>query len=359
MRKISIIFTSLFILLFSFGGVLAQTNTIQPYSDAPLCTQHDPTKYHGLWDYENGCHYDHTHGDNPHLVDDIFGTDIYNYMQGEISYPWHTAGENEEIKHKSYSWFVARDLPCQNQYGPGCIVAFRAFAHTDLHNVKATHHSALVEAMVCLKPEDGGDANSCGRFLVSGHQATGDLMINQIQVLDRQEPLGAPRPVMLHGDRLGAYDNATWYGVFYAWMRVATQTADMWGYYPIPNVPLPTTPDQLTFVRRNGNASKQQPHIVSVGVPPQILARGIFDLDKDGILNYNGFIDVHTGDINMCTEITDMCAPLIIDHIPAKAFQTIRPGYSGTQYRGLVYREWDVFFGRASSGWLQFPGFAP
>jgi hypothetical protein len=35
------------------------------YPDAPLCPTHDPTKWHGLWDSERGCHYDHEHGTSP------------------------------------------------------------------------------------------------------------------------------------------------------------------------------------------------------------------------------------------------------------------------------------------------------
>lgn len=45
------------------------TNTpsinIAPYPDASLCTDHNDTKWHSLWDSTRGCHYDHTHRDNP------------------------------------------------------------------------------------------------------------------------------------------------------------------------------------------------------------------------------------------------------------------------------------------------------
>jgi hypothetical protein len=35
------------------------------YPDAPLCPTHEPTKWHGLWDSAQGCHYDHEHGTSP------------------------------------------------------------------------------------------------------------------------------------------------------------------------------------------------------------------------------------------------------------------------------------------------------
>ena len=330
-----------------------------PYPEAPLCADHDPIAYHDLWNEQVGCHYDHTHGDNPHLVDDIFGTELFELMEGEISYPWHTAGENEAIKHRSYMWFVDRDLPCTNEYGPGCLLAYRVFVHADLHNVFAQHHSALVEALVCLKSEDGGslDPADCGRFLVSGHQATGDLIIDGQVVLDRSEPAGGPRPVMLHYDTVGNQDFATWYPTFYAWMRTATQTEDMWGYYPLP-ASIPASESDLEFVRLEGNSSKQEPHVISVGVPGAILRSGQFDPDGDGYLDFNGFVNVMTGDITSCSQIGPECAPLILEHVPQGALESVRAGYAGTQWRGSA-REYDIFFDGQSSGWLIFPGFVP
>lgn len=227
---------------------------VEPYADAPLCQVHNDREYHGLWNYELGCHFDHTHGStNPHELDDVFGTDLFTYMQGEISYPWHTAGENEAIKHKSYVWLVERNLPCFSQYTDGCITDYRAFVHNDLHNVFATHHSALIEARVCRE----SDPNNCGYFLVSGHQATGDLIIDGQIVLDRIEPALAPRPVMLHSDTVGNRDFAAWYPVFQSWMRISTQISDMFGYYPMPEATLPITDTSLLhFTRLAGNQSR-------------------------------------------------------------------------------------------------------
>jgi hypothetical protein len=209
--------------------------------------------------------------------------------------------------------------------------------------------------MVCLKPEDGGSLEECGRFLVSGHQAIGDLLIDGQVVLDREEPVGSPRPVMLHYDTQGNRDFATWYPAFYTWMRTASQTNDMWGYYPLP-AEIPTTPDQLEFVRLNGNASIQEPHVISVGIPGAILRSGILDPDGDGFLSFNGFIDVNTGEIDVCESINDHCAPLIIENVPQGAFESPRAGYAGTQWRGSA-REYDIFFDGESSGWIEFPGF--
>lgn len=139
---------------------------VAPYADAPACATHDPRAYHGIWNAQQGCHYDHTHGDNPHEVDDIFGTGFYATAGGEISYPWQTDGENHEHhKHEGYKWLVRRDLPCDNNNAAGCIRAFRAQPHADLHNVASEYHSYAIEALVC--PDRVRDDN-CGIIRFGG-----------------------------------------------------------------------------------------------------------------------------------------------------------------------------------------------
>jgi hypothetical protein len=326
---------------------------IAPYPSAPSCNEHDPLAYHGLWNGDSGCHYDHTHGDNPHSVDDVFGTALFDMMGGEISYPWHTPGENEEIKHRSYQWLVERDLPCVSQYTDGCITDYRAFVHNDLHNVFSTHHSALVEARVCRE----SDPTDCGYFLVSGHQATGDLIIDGVVVLDREEPSGAPRPVMLHHDTVGNVNFATWYPVFSSWMRVSTEIGDMWGYYPMPDI-VPTTPDNLLFTLLTGNASRVQPHVIGLGFSNRNLLSIGVDPSVTNV-NFNGFLNVHTATPDDCVIISETCAPLILNNVPNVQYQ----------HRGGYRPDFDICFndndvaqclnnGSNSSGWLIFPGFA-
>jgi hypothetical protein len=313
-----------------------------PSSSAPLCSDHDSRAYHGLWDAQQGCHYDHSHGDDPHSVDDIFGTEIYDWMDGEISYPWHTPAENEAIKHKSYLWLVERDIPCYSRYSNGCITAFRAFVHNDLHNPGPSHHSGLLEAIVC----DENDRSRCGYVFISGHQATGDLFIDRRQVKNGEEPPRSPRPQMLHNDVRGNRNFATWYPVFHAWMRIATQVSDMWGYYPASSRARPQD-----FVPLGGNASAVQPHVVSVGLRRADLP--VLDRDGDGRLNYEGFVNVTTGQLGgECTAVGEMCSPFIFRDVP-------RVAGLGFQYRGGDYHEFDVFIDGRSSGWLVFPGFQP
>lgn len=73
---------------------------IAPFVGAPLCDTHDDRVWHGLWDAQRGCHYDHTHRNDPRELDDIFGTQFYEWAGGEISYPWQTfSGASDGYEH--------------------------------------------------------------------------------------------------------------------------------------------------------------------------------------------------------------------------------------------------------------------
>ena len=159
----------------------------------PLCTNHDPTKYHGLIDPVNNCHYNHEHKENPHDADDIFGppgkwwSDAYtaaslgNIPAQEISYPWLTANGLENLmykdaagniiggKHESYGWLVRKDLPISAGYQGNTnnqsrkyfyIKNARLQTHMDLHaqGTKSRYHSYMLEAQLCVKqnPSDCG-----------------------------------------------------------------------------------------------------------------------------------------------------------------------------------------------------------
>lgn len=310
-----------------------------PDPNDPLCETHDPAIYHGLYDAVNDCHYDHTHGDNPHQLDALFGDELWTYLDGDLVQPWHTHRENETIKHKSYIWLVETNLECYSQFAAGCITDFRALVHNDLYNPFPLQHSAVLEARVC----DEANPDICGHVIVGGQEYTGDLTIDGQTVLDRDEPANSPRPIMLHYDQTGNANFATWYPVFESWMRVATQIGDMWGYYPLPEGPLPTTEDALEFVRLNGNATSIEPHVISFGTRRANVS--VLDPDGDGLLNYHGMLDASTGAL----ECSDICSPLVVENVP------IVDGLQ-FQFRGSPH-EFDIFFDGQSSGWMVFPGF--
>lgn len=88
--------------------------TIAPFAAAPLCSTHDPTAYHSLWDSVQGCHYNHTHNADPYdpAAVALFGQPA---TWGQtISYPWETmsgAGTENHVKHEGYKWLVETGLP--------------------------------------------------------------------------------------------------------------------------------------------------------------------------------------------------------------------------------------------------------
>ncbi len=324
-------------------------DTSVPYPGAPLCPTHDPTAYHGLWDPVRGCHYDHFHGDDPHSVDDIFGTQFYQWAGGEISYPWQTVSPSgcleDDCKHTGYIWLVRRDLPCTSQYADGCIVAFRALIHgmSSSNASSVRYHSAWLEAKVCRI--DNPDI--CGIFRSGGWQDSGDLLVDGNTVID--VPNNFTR-FKLHYANTGNIRFGTWYSGSPGGKEqrggmwgVVVGMGDLWG--PVD----PQDPTRLQFfcqdpnLNCDHNGSRYQPHVVSVQFPPRLLA--IVDPDHTGVANYEGYADRYGKPVQGCTSVSLDCVPLIIQGVP-----------DDIQYQGRFdFREYDVLFDRQTSGWIKFP----
>ena len=146
---------------------------IQPFAGAPACEEigvaHDNRAWHGIWNYDFGCHWDHEHKQNPHLVDAIFGTEYYALAGGELSYPWQTyagAGEAFEAyvegtalensgKHQGYAWHqFTNGLEICDQsllLGSQCFDSFRVQTHQIGGELGALtrFHSVYTEGIAC------------------------------------------------------------------------------------------------------------------------------------------------------------------------------------------------------------------
>lgn len=114
---------------------------IAPYPGALPCEWHDPNIWHGVWDYEHGCYYDHHHGVDP------FGTPFADYVS-----EWDSLYEGE--KHEGYK-FLYFESPYQCQlydgFGEGCVTSFLLRIH-DLGTIKhlsVRRHSNRIVAEVC------------------------------------------------------------------------------------------------------------------------------------------------------------------------------------------------------------------
>jgi hypothetical protein len=348
-----------------------------PYPGAPECVMHDPNGWHGLWNSELGCHYDHTHGDNPHAVDDVFGTQAYEWMGGEISYPWQTfsaAGLENHLKHWGYIWVVRTQDEidvCYSQYGDGCVMAFRSLVHflSSDADAKVLYHSVWTEALVC----DEANPTDCGIVRHGGWQYTGDLYVDDVLIKDELPPLyRAPQANKLH------YTNsfATWYPVS-AYGRTSVEVGDMWGLVDT------STPDiNVTFfcygqIGCEQNGSMFQPHVIGFGIGQrQIDSAGILRNQNtlfgaiDGKVNFVGYsdrygrvlVDALGNPVTSC-EIGLDCVPFQFDNITVGMQYQFRGGElangdhpSGHNGRWPAggYKEYDIYFNGESSNWIEY-----
>ncbi|HET7010990.1 MAG TPA: hypothetical protein VFI11_09465 [Anaerolineales bacterium] len=322
----------------------------EPYASAPQCEDHDSRTYHGLWDSARGCHYDHHHGDDPHTVDDVFGTDYYDWAGGSISYPWQTVNPQtgcleNDCKHTGYVWLVRRDQRCYSAFTNGCVVAFRALVHAmaSSHDTSVRYHSAWLEAKVCR--EDAPQV--CGIFRSGGWQDTGDLLIDRRRVIDYPNNFNRFK---LHFLQAGNARFGTWYSMSPGGEEkrgglwgVTVELGDMWG--PLD----PADPHRMQFfcddpdTNCSWNGSRYQPHVIGVQFPPRF--RSIVDPDRNNIAIYDGFADRWGVPAAGCTTVSRDCIPLVIENVPIRY-----------QYQGRFdYREYDVLFDGETSGWIQFP----
>jgi hypothetical protein len=312
-----------------------------PPPDASACATHDPHAYHTLWNSALHCHYSHEHKDNPHEVDDIFGTQFYEWAGGEISYPWQTfAGAHDhypappapgvyenELKHIGYSWMVRRNLNCPSE---PCITDFRVQIHSLMGPVDAVirFHSYWAEVRV---RHSGGQYGIIRR---GGWMDFGHLEVNGEHVPLPGDPAtedtGSRR---LHGDT----PYATWYGTNRNdFIGVAVLTADAWA--PVDAA----DPAHMGFFcpdfRCPQNYSTLEAHVVAVRTQRYGRNNNYLDgspIDTDLRTNYvaaAGYTDRYGNVVTNCSEPGLDCIPYEIINMPVLAF---------LQYRGDA-REYDL-----------------
>lgn len=148
--------------------------SVNPYPAAPLCVTHDPTKWHGLWNAVDGCHYDHEHGDNPFTpeVAAVLPFDIAALLGGtEIGSMYPTSAAEPTTKHGGFKWFVMTANPGSCVAGfegaANCVAAAAIQVHAwgDPAEQNGRIHSAIVFLKVC-RPANPTD---CGYVFAVGH----------------------------------------------------------------------------------------------------------------------------------------------------------------------------------------------
>lgn len=153
------------------------------YDRPCLPSEHDPNTWHALVDPVKKCHYNHHHGDDPSLVDDLFGPvgAWFGQPGRSIAYPWQTFPISDtetnpnvdkpanvkwenEAKHEGYIWIVRRNQMCAG--GRNCVTDFRLQAHfMSSHDAPVRFHSFSAELRVC---EDAIRKTGCGLIRTGG-----------------------------------------------------------------------------------------------------------------------------------------------------------------------------------------------
>lgn len=337
---------------------------VLPREEWPKCPDelHDPTEWHSLENKQEQCHYDHEHKENPHQLDDIFGTQFYEWAGGSISYPWQTGdghGENEH-KHESYGWIVLRDLPpsaSDSEDGSsegkdtGFIKHFRMQGHFDLNTIGAPtrFHSSYFEVMICYKEQP----DECGIARFGGHIDYGELRVdgNWIPLpddpddYDGVEPPAVPEseydPLIEKREHTSSTTRVSWIGRFHYLGGEVTpisyggpnhRTMDAFG---------PTNPNDLDeVILTNPAVDNNSTH----GLDFFVLRMRHWMADENGRINWSGYATRYGLDANPeCTEPGPNCVPVSFENVPAmrgmsmqpreiNEFDTSPPGVSWIEY---------------------------
>lgn len=149
--------------------VIAPTATQQTVSipDVPLCPTHDPTKWHGLWDRERGCHYDHEHGTTPFTAEVAAAFPGFNLIEllggVGIGHTNPSSPMENTHKHGGFKWQVDLAAPqgCNTGFEDGTVavnayaIQFHAFGRQDIEH-EARNHSSTALLKFC-KPDNPSD----------------------------------------------------------------------------------------------------------------------------------------------------------------------------------------------------------
>ncbi len=302
------------------------TEGIEPFPDAPPCSDHESTFWHGLWNAEHGCHYDHTHNHNP--FETVFSDHIRGWEQS-ISYPWQTPHENEH-KHAGYKYVYVQNPECTTlEPGDNCL----KYALVQLHLVGSTmgaqtrFHSFRAIAMIC-----DPDGNHCGTAQTGGWADFGVLHCpykQQYCPLESDPPIPADRfemppyrasmhiadlpRVLTNGKNEQIWNS----GILPAQLphypdphnqifQYDWHTADAWDVLD---------PDDLSIV-----------HFICAGEPDcrfnhstmrmyEMIFRVPEDLDS-GPVSFNGYTNLQGNIDATCTSAGSECVPLILENVP-------------------------------------------
>jgi hypothetical protein len=342
------------------------TAEIDPYPGAPECSDHDDTRWHGLWNADVGCHYDHAHNADPFATE--FAGRVAAWDQS-ISYPWQTPHENE-MKHQGYKYTYNTDPDCSKRLdsADNCLRASLIQLHALGSQLEITtrFHSFRAIALISEGPND-----EPGIIELGGHSDFGILhcpykrehcslptdppnssfdSMRFHPPYRASEVSGGAKPELADG-MIGHSWNSGWQPVvrdFYPeaynlLFEYDFQTADAWGALN------PDNPTEVHLVCPEGNCqfnnSTLRVYNITVRIPEELAG-------PDGRVNYIGFTDLQGNIDNSCTETGSNCIPLIIENAPA-GLATF--GLPITNIPLTAFPDYDIYFDEVTSGWIQYP----
>ncbi len=385
---------------------------IQPYAQAPKCPDHDKTIWHGIWDFQRGCHYNHEHKMNPHDMDDVFGADIYEWFGGEISYPWQTyAGANDsfesyipgtctenDCKHEGYHYLYFKNRTSPENIRGALILGSHVItdARVKYHQVGGQvgaltrFHSLFVEARSCYAgaiPNNNPVNETCGTYQGGGWADLGRLNYPQrgtYQPLPNDDPdfgnfdiAGVPEaaPYRIHSlgknsldswqtegnffnylpnDPQGDYRIKVGYGIHFPQGESIGETnPQAYGAQDaIPHFWCKEEDSNLLTCSNNNSAAALFRTWVSI---PQHLDGSSYDTDghQDGFFSFNGYT-------NRYGDIVEGCQSVGLDCVPAKAVHFPVGGCKSqsckSAYRGSVSQDYyDADISPEGVWWIEYP----
>jgi hypothetical protein len=325
---------------------------IPPYPEAPPCPDHDDRVYHGLWDGERGCHYDHEHGRAyPAWAQELWGD--YTVLTGyEIGYPWETEGENA-YKHPGYN-FDGYDFrgSCMPFVSPGGVDAWFVQAHGMANEMgqQARVHSFFGLAHLCN--EDG----AAGVVISGGHADFGQLVSpykgGPEAVVGADVYAKAPQ---VYADQLPPYvgmaRSANRFS-FETWNSSARDASapfvdahQIFTFAFRISDPVGAWQTDGQFIAYGGNSSARQMYQIEIDI------RQFAEFtDANGLIQYSGFTDVHGVPDAACSSAGPNCVTLIIrDAVPGR-YSVNGPAAGLFGLRDFF--EGDIYFDGQPSGWI-------
>ncbi len=350
---------------------------IQPFAGAPACeaigVAHDNSAFHGIWNYEYGCHYDHTHNHNP--SDTIFAEEVQSWEQ-PVSYPWQTPHENVH-KHAGYKYVYVENPECAVlETGDNCI----KYALVQLHSVgstldtKARFHSFRAIALLC-----DSTGNNCGVAQTGGW---GDFGIMHCDYKTEHCPLETDPPVPAERFGLPPYRTSTQLENLNH-VLASGKNVQYWNSGVLP-VQLPYFPDPHNQIFEYDwqtydawdvvdPADLETIHFICADQPDcrfnhstirmYEMVFNVPDQLGDGRVTFNGFTDLQGNIDPSCTAPAPECIPLILDNVPADS-ATFRIPVGNVPI--TEFDDYDIYFcgnelcgphdaGATPSGWIKYP----